>query len=67
MADWEFNIWLGDPPSDKFGSYDNAVLLRSYKRLQWVTVAILKISKGLEAQIEVKLNNTPIILIFGKR
>ena len=65
MADWEFNIWLGGPPSD--GDDKSSVLFRSYKRPQWVSAAIPKISKGLKSHIEVKVDGATIVLIVGKR
>ena len=65
MADWEFNIWLVGPPSDD--DCKNSVLFRSYKRPQWVTAAIPKISRGLEAEIEVKVNDARIVLLVASR
>lgn len=67
MADWAFNIWVGDPPPNRSAHYEDAVMLRSYKRPQWVTGALPKIVIGFAAYIEVTLNGTPMVIIEAKR
>ena len=65
MADWKFNIWVGDLPVD--GIHQNAVKLRHYKRPQWVTQVLPKIVLALEAYVEVTLNGEQVQLLAAKR
>ena len=67
MADWAFNIWVGDPPPTRSAHYADAVMLRSYKRPQWVTGALPKIVIAFRAYIEVTLDGNQMTIIEAKR